>query len=171
MATSNGVLAKLIPSNQRLPSGQSVRVAAPSRIASISALEPDAAEQRHFRPLQCDRDRRHRDAESDAGGRRLRSREPRVLLVVGSRQKHPCSRVNRLTKTRASGYNLAALSVGLYLISACFSRRATCGFERAEQLKCRLDATRLPGIPSVSYIVPRHVGDAALYTEAGQFRL
>jgi hypothetical protein len=37
MATSNGVLAKLIPSNQRLPSGQSVRVAAPSRIASISA--------------------------------------------------------------------------------------------------------------------------------------
>ena len=87
------------------------------------------------------------------------------------RQKHPCSRVNRLTKTRASGYNLAALSVGLYSILACFSRRATCGFGRPEQLKCRLDATRLPGIPSVSYIVPRHVGDAALYTEAGQSRL
>jgi hypothetical protein len=74
--------------------------------------------------------------------------------------------VTRLTKTRASGYIRR-----IYSILACFSRRATCGFGRAEQLKCRLDATQLPGIPSVSDIVPRHVGDAALYTEAGQFRL
>ena len=34
-----------------------------------------------------------------------------VTLVVRSRQKHPCGRVNRPTKTRASGYNPAALYV------------------------------------------------------------
>jgi hypothetical protein len=36
----------------------------------------------------------------------------------------------------------------------CFSRRAAFGLERAEQLKCRADATRLPGIPLVGRIVP-----------------
>ena len=41
-------------------------------------------------------------------------RDTRRSLVVRSRQKHPCGRVNRPTKTSASGYNLAALSVGLY---------------------------------------------------------
>jgi patatin-like phospholipase len=41
-------------------------------------------------------------------------RDTRRSLVVRSRQKHPCGRVNRPTKTSASGYNLAGLSVGLY---------------------------------------------------------
>ena len=35
-------------------------------------------------------------------------------------------------------------------------------FERAETLKAKLDAAGLPRLPSVSHIVPVHVGDAAL---------
>jgi 5-aminolevulinate synthase len=38
-------------------------------------------------------------------------------------------------------------------------------FERAETLKRRLDAARLPRTPSASHIVPLHVGDAALCME------
>jgi 5-aminolevulinate synthase len=41
-------------------------------------------------------------------------------------------------------------------------------FEGAETLKRRLDAARLPRLPSVSHIVPLHVGDAALCTEVSQ---
>jgi 5-aminolevulinate synthase len=41
-------------------------------------------------------------------------------------------------------------------------------FERAETLKCRLDAACLPRAQSVSHIVPLHIGDAALCTEASQ---
>jgi len=37
-------------------------------------------------------------------------------------------------------------------------------FERAETLKRRFDAVGLPRIPSVSHIVPLHIGDAALCT-------
>ena len=37
----------------------------------------------------------------------------------------------------------------------CFSRRAACQFERAEQRTCRRDATRLPDVPFVSYIACR----------------
>jgi 5-aminolevulinate synthase len=40
--------------------------------------------------------------------------------------------------------------------------RRTKIFERAERLKAMLDAARLPRIPSVSHIVPVHVGEAAL---------
>jgi 5-aminolevulinate synthase len=41
-------------------------------------------------------------------------------------------------------------------------------FERAETLKHRLDAARLPRTPSVSHIVPLHVGDAARCAEVSQ---
>jgi 5-aminolevulinate synthase len=41
----------------------------------------------------------------------------------------------------------------------------TCLFERAATLKGKLDDAGLPRIPSVSHIVPLHVGDAALCTE------
>jgi 5-aminolevulinate synthase len=41
-------------------------------------------------------------------------------------------------------------------------------FERAETLKCRLDAAGLPCAPSVSHIVPLHIGDATLCTEVSQ---
>jgi 5-aminolevulinate synthase len=41
-------------------------------------------------------------------------------------------------------------------------------FERAETLKRRFDAAGLPRIPSVSHIVPLHIGDAALCTEVSQ---
>jgi Patatin phospholipase len=41
-------------------------------------------------------------------------RDTRRSLVVRSRQKHPCGRENRPTEKSARGYNLAALSVGLY---------------------------------------------------------
>ena len=37
-------------------------------------------------------------------------------------------------------------------------------FERAETLKRRFDAAGLPRIPSVSHIVPLHIGEAALCT-------
>jgi two-component sensor histidine kinase len=41
-------------------------------------------------------------------------------------------------------------------------------FERADTLKRRFDAAGLPRLPSVSHIVPLHVGDAALCTEISQ---
>jgi 5-aminolevulinate synthase len=41
-------------------------------------------------------------------------------------------------------------------------------FEGAETLKRRLDAARLPRIPSASHIVPLHLGNAALCTEVSQ---
>lgn len=41
-------------------------------------------------------------------------------------------------------------------------------FERASALKDRLDAAGLPRIPSVSHIVPLHVGEATLCTEVSQ---
>ena len=71
-----------------------------------------------------------REGHPNAGGlvRGVRA-QPGVAgdraLVVRSRQKHPCGRVNRPTKTRASGCNLAALSVGLYPL-ARISRGTSC---------------------------------------------
>jgi 5-aminolevulinate synthase len=41
-------------------------------------------------------------------------------------------------------------------------------FERADTLKLRLDAAGLPRIPSVSHIVPLHIGDAALCSAVSQ---
>jgi 5-aminolevulinate synthase len=41
-------------------------------------------------------------------------------------------------------------------------------FERAEMLKARFDAAGLPRIPSVSHIVPLHIGDAALCKAVSQ---
>jgi len=41
-------------------------------------------------------------------------------------------------------------------------------FERAERLKGKLDAAGLPRIPSVSHIVPVHVGDAGLVREVSR---
>ena len=41
-------------------------------------------------------------------------------------------------------------------------------FERADALKRRFDAAGLPRIPSVSHIVPLHIGDAELCTKVSQ---
>jgi 5-aminolevulinate synthase len=47
------------------------------------------------------------------------------------------------------------------------ARRAAL-FERAETLKAKFDAAGLPRIPSVSHIVPLHVGEAALCMQVSQ---
>jgi len=49
-------------------------------------------------------------------------------------------------------------------LRADHARRAKL-FERAETLKSRLDAAGLPRLPTVSHIVPLHIGDAARCTE------
>src|ERR1035437_714220 len=49
-------------------------------------------------------------------------------------------------------------------LRADHARRAKL-FERAEMLKARLDAAGLPRLPTVSHIVPLHIGDAARCTE------
>jgi len=41
-------------------------------------------------------------------------------------------------------------------------------FERAETLKGKLDKAGLPRLPSVSHIVPLHIGEAALCREVSQ---
>jgi 5-aminolevulinate synthase len=46
--------------------------------------------------------------------------------------------------------------------------RRTSLFERAELLKAKLDAAGLPRLPSVSHIVPVHIGDAALCKEVSR---
>jgi len=55
----------------------------------------------------------------------------------------------------------AAALASVRHVRADTARRA-CLFERAEALKARFDAAALPRIPSVSHIVPLHIGDAAL---------
>ena len=58
----------------------------------------------------------------------------------------------------------AAALASVRHVKADAARRAAL-FERADTLKARLDAAGLPRIPSVSHIVPVHVGDAALCRE------
>lgn len=61
----------------------------------------------------------------------------------------------------------AAALASVRHVRADHARRATL-FERAETLKQRFDAAGLPRIPSVSHIVPLHIGDAARCKEVSR---
>jgi 5-aminolevulinate synthase len=61
----------------------------------------------------------------------------------------------------------AAALASVRHVRADHERRKTL-FERAAALKQRFDAAGLPRIPSVSHIVPLHIGEAALCTEVSQ---
>ena len=62
---------------------------------------------------------------------------------------------------------VAAALASVRHVRADAARRATL-FERAERLKARLDAAGLPRLPSVSHIVPVHVGEAGLCREVSR---
>jgi len=62
---------------------------------------------------------------------------------------------------------VAAALASVRHVRADVARRAKL-FERAERLKAMLDAAGLPRIPSVSHIVPVHVGEAALCREVSR---
>ena len=62
---------------------------------------------------------------------------------------------------------VAAALASVRHVRADSARRARL-FERADRLKAKLDAAHLPRLPSVSHIVPVHVGEAALCREVSR---